>query len=101
MNGPETLRAAAHVLSTRHEKERANALAGLLHNRARDMENNIAIWRCTGQDVAALIGKHYGVYLAVARAILSNHVYYPTDTVRPAAELTPPPAAATAARTSE
>jgi hypothetical protein len=70
MNAPDTLRAAAHALSERHDIEHANALAGLLHNRADNMEHNIVIWRRRQQDVPALIEKHYGVYLTVARAVL-------------------------------
>lgn len=70
MNPPDTLRAAAHALSGNHDIEHTHAVAGLLHNRADDMEHNIAIWRCARQDVPALIEKHYGVYLTVARAVL-------------------------------
>jgi hypothetical protein len=70
MNTPDTLRAAASTLSGRKDLEHANALAGLLQNRADDMEHNIVIWRYTNQDVAALIEKHYGIYLTVATAIL-------------------------------
>ena len=72
MNGPDMLRAAAHALSDRTELDHAPALAGLLHNRADDMERNIVIWRCTGQDVPALVRKHYGVYLTVARTVLTQ-----------------------------
>lgn len=72
MNVPDTLRAAAYALSDRTGLERATALAGLLQNRADDMERNIAIWRRTRQDVPALIAKYYGVYLTVARAVLSD-----------------------------
>ncbi len=43
VNVPETLRAAAHALSDRTDLEHATALAGLLHNRAYDMERNITI----------------------------------------------------------
>jgi hypothetical protein len=67
---PGTLRAAAHTLSGHKDLEHANALAGLLQNRADDMEHNIAIWRCTKQDVPALIEKHYGIYLTIATAVL-------------------------------
>ena len=74
MDVPGTLRAAAHVLSDRTDLEHATALAGLLQNRADDMERNIAIWRRTGQDVPALIAMHYGVYLTVSRAVLSDSV---------------------------
>jgi hypothetical protein len=70
MNTPDTLRAAASTLSGRKDLEHANALAGLLQNRADEMEHNIVIWRYTNQDVAALIEKHYGIYLTVATAIL-------------------------------
>jgi hypothetical protein len=72
MNVPDTLRAAAQALSDRTDLEHATALAGLLQNRADDMEHNIAIWRSTGQDTPALIMKYYGVYLTVARAVLSD-----------------------------
>lgn len=71
MNVPDTLRAAAHTLSDRTDREHAIALAGLLQNRADDMERKIAIWRRTGQDTPALIMKYYGVYLTVARAVLA------------------------------
>jgi len=47
----------------------------LLQNRADDMECNIVIWRRTGQDVPALVEKHYGVYLTVAKAVLHNPRY--------------------------
>ena len=71
----DTLRAAAHALSDRtHRGAHAPALAGLLQNRADDMEGNIAIWQRTGQDIPALVEKHYGVYLTVATAVLSIHV---------------------------
>jgi hypothetical protein len=63
MNVPDTLRAAAHALSDRTDLAHGPALAGLLHNRADDMERNVAVWQRTGQDVAALIEKYYGVYL--------------------------------------
>jgi hypothetical protein len=74
MDLPDTLRAAAHVLSDRTDLEHAAALAGLLQNRADDMESNIAIWRRTGQDVPDLIAKYYGVYLTAARTVLSDSV---------------------------
>ena len=74
MDVPDTLRAAAHALSDRTDLEHATALAGLLQNRADDMESNIAIWRRTGQDVPALIAKYYGVYLTAARTVLSDSV---------------------------
>ncbi len=70
INAPDTLRAAAHTLSGRKDLKHANALAGLLQNRADDMEHNIAIWRCTKRDVPTLIEKHYGIYLTVATAVL-------------------------------
>jgi hypothetical protein len=66
----DTLRAAANALSDRIDLAHAPALAGLLQNRADDMERNITIWQRTGQDVPALVEKHYGVYLTVARAVL-------------------------------
>ena len=66
MNVFDTLRAAAHVLSDRTDRAHARALAGLLHNRADDMEGNIALWRRTGRDVPALVEKYYGVYLTVS-----------------------------------
>jgi hypothetical protein len=69
MNGPDTLRAAARALSDRTDLVHAPALAGLLQNRADDMERNIAIWRRAGQDVPALVDKYYGVYLTVALAV--------------------------------
>lgn len=74
MNGPDTLRAAAHALRDRAELEHGPALAGLLHNRADDMERNIVIWRRTEQEVPALVEKHYGVYLTVARTVLADNV---------------------------
>jgi hypothetical protein len=74
MNGPDMLRAAAHALSDHAELDHAPALAGLLHNRAVDMERNIALWRRTGQDVLALVEKHYGVYLTVARTVLADSI---------------------------
>jgi hypothetical protein len=70
MNGPDTLRAAARALSARTDLAHAPALAGLLQNRADDVECNIAFWRGTGQDVPALVDKYYGVYLTVAKAVL-------------------------------
>jgi hypothetical protein len=87
MSAPDTLRAAAHALSDRIDLGDATALAGLLQNRAGDMERNIAIWRRTGQDVPALIASYYGVYLTVARAVLSDPHYGLTGTVRPQNEL--------------
>jgi hypothetical protein len=70
MNAVDTLRAAARALSDRTDLAHAPAFAGLLHNRADDMERNIALWRRAGQDVPALVDKYYGVYLAVAAAAL-------------------------------
>lgn len=70
MNAPDTLRAAAHTLSDRTDVAHAPALAGLLQNRADDMERNFAIWQGAGQDVPALVDKYYGVYLTVAKAVL-------------------------------
>lgn len=75
MDVPDTLKAAAHQLSECTDREHAPALAGLLQNRADDMERNIVIWRRTGQDTPALIMKYYGVYLTVARAVLSDPRY--------------------------
>jgi hypothetical protein len=80
INAPDTLRAAAHMLSGRKDLKHANALAGLLQNRADDMEHNIAIWRCTKQDVPALIEKHYGIYLTAATAVLLHPRYNLTCT---------------------
>ena len=74
MNVPDMLRAAAHALRERTELDHGPALAGLLQNRADDMERNIVIWRRTGQDVPALVEKHYGVYLTVARTVLSDSI---------------------------
>jgi hypothetical protein len=75
MNAPDMLRAAAQTLSDHPDPARAPALAGLLQNRAADMERSIALWRRAGQDVPVLVERHYGVYLAVARAVLfdSHH----------------------------
>ncbi|MDQ4092934.1 MAG: hypothetical protein M3143_05880 [Actinomycetota bacterium] len=92
MNAPDTLRAAAHALSDRTDLDKATALAGLLQNRADDMERNIAIWRRTGQNVPALIAKYYGVYLTVAKAVLSDSHYGLTATVPSPEELKPNPA---------
>lgn len=75
MIGPDMLRAAAQALSERTDVAHGPALAGLLHNRADDMERNIAVWQRTGQDVPALIDKHYGVYLTVAQAVLVDPRY--------------------------
>lgn len=75
MNVPDTLRAAAQALRDRTDREHATALAGLLQNRADDMERNIAIWRRAGQDTPALVMKYYGVYLTVARGVLSDPRY--------------------------
>ena len=70
MNVAETLRAAARALSDRADLTHAPALAGLLYNRADDMERNIALWRRSTQDIPALVEQHYGVYLAVAKVVL-------------------------------
>jgi hypothetical protein len=75
MNAADTLRAAAQALSDRPDLVHAPALAGLLQNRADDMECNIAIWRRAGQDVPVLAERYYGVYLAVARAVLFDPRY--------------------------
>jgi hypothetical protein len=75
MNVPDTLRTAAQALSDRPGLAHAPALAGLLQNRADDMEDNIAIWQRTGQDVPLLVERHYGVYLDVARAVLFDPSY--------------------------
>lgn len=72
MNVVDTLRAAAQALSDRTDLAHGPALAGLLRNRADDMERNIALWRRTGQDVPAMVDKYYGVYLAVAATVLLN-----------------------------
>lgn len=63
------LRTAAQALGY-VERAHAPALVGLLLNRADDMERNIAAWRRAGQDVAALVNQHYGVYLTTAVAVL-------------------------------
>jgi hypothetical protein len=70
MNVADTLRAAAHVLRDRTDLAHAPALAGLLHNRADDMERNIALWRRCAQDIPTLVEQHYGMYLAVASVVL-------------------------------
>ena len=75
MNFADTLRAAAQALSNRPDLAHAPAQAGLLQNRANDMEDNIVVWKCAGQHVSDLVEKHYGVYLAVARAILFDPRY--------------------------
>ena len=75
MSGPDTLRAAVHALSDRADVPQGPALAGLLQNRADDMEWNMAVWGCTGQDVAALVDQCYGVYLSVAQAVLADPRY--------------------------
>jgi len=75
MNIPDMLRAAAQTLSERRDLAHAPALAGLLQNRADDMERSIALWRRAGQDVPILAEKYYGVYLAVARAVLFDSNY--------------------------
>ena len=70
MNHADTLRAAAHALSDRVDLPHAPALAGLLQNRAQEMEHNITLWQRTGQDIPTLVETYYGVYLTVARAAL-------------------------------
>jgi hypothetical protein len=75
MNVVDTLRAAADALRDRTDLAHASALAGLLHNRADDMERNIVVWQRAGQDVPALVGNYYGVYLSVARAVLLTPRY--------------------------
>jgi len=75
MDVADTLRAAAQALSDRPDLAHAPALAGLLQNRADDMERNIAIWRRTGQDVPVLVEMYYGVYLHVARTVLFDPGY--------------------------
>ncbi|HZS19649.1 MAG TPA: hypothetical protein VFA63_01540 [Pseudonocardiaceae bacterium] len=70
MNVVDILRAAAWALSARPDLARAAALAGLLQNRADDMERNIVVWERAGQDIPVLVERHYGVYLAVARTVL-------------------------------
>lgn len=72
MNAVEILRTAARAISCGADCARpgAHALAGLFRNRADDMELNIALWQRAGQDVPALVNQHYGVYLAVAVAVL-------------------------------
>jgi hypothetical protein len=75
MNGADTLRAAARALSDRTDLAHAPALAGLLHNRAEDLERNIALWRHTQQDIPALVESHYGAYLTVAKAVLLYRRY--------------------------
>ena len=74
MNVPDMLRAAAHALRDRAELDHGLTLAGLLQNRADDMERNTVIWRRTGQDVPVLVEKHYGVYLTIARTVLTDRV---------------------------
>jgi hypothetical protein len=75
MDIAETLRAAAQALSDRPDLAHAPALAGLLQNRADDMERNIMIWRRAGQDVPVLVESHYGVYLDVAKTVLFDPRY--------------------------
>jgi len=75
MNVPNTLRAAAHALSDRTDVAHAPALAGLLQNRADDMERNFTIWQDAGHDIPTLVNKYYGVYLTVARAVLLDRSY--------------------------
>ncbi|MBV9060937.1 MAG: hypothetical protein JOZ09_17555 [Pseudonocardiales bacterium] len=71
MNAPDTLRAAAHMLNNRTNPKIAAALARLLQNCADDIERNVVIWQRVGQDVPALVEKYYGVYLAVAKTVVS------------------------------
>jgi hypothetical protein len=73
MNSADTLRAAARTLSNRTDLPHAPALAGLLHNRADDMEHNITLWRHTHQDIPTLVENHYGAYLTVAKTVLLHH----------------------------
>jgi hypothetical protein len=75
MNVPDTLREAAYALSDRIDVAHAPALAGLLQNRADEMERNFAVWQGAGQDVPTLVDKYYGVYLTVARAVLLDRSY--------------------------
>ena len=75
MNGADTLRAAARALSDRTDLAHAPALAGLLHNRADDMERNIALWRGAQRDIPTLVDSHYGAYLTVAKAVLLHRRY--------------------------
>ena len=75
MNVADTLRAAAHALGGRPDLAHGPALAGLLQNRADDMERNVALWRRAGQDVSVLVERYYGVYLAVARTVLADPRY--------------------------
>jgi hypothetical protein len=72
MNSADTLRAAARALSNRTDLAHAPALAGLLHNRADDMEHNIALWRGAQQDILTLVDSHYGAYLTVAKTVLRH-----------------------------
>ena len=74
MNVPDMLRAAAYALRDRTELDHGPTLAGLLQNRADDMERNTVIWRRTGQDVPVLVEKYYGVYLTIARTVLADSV---------------------------
>ena len=88
MNVPDTLRTAAQALSDRPGLAHAPALAGLLQNRADDMERNIAVWQRSGQDVPLLVERHYGVYLDVARAVLFDpHYGYDRTASFPSAEM--------------
>ncbi|MBV8992993.1 MAG: hypothetical protein JO287_04650 [Pseudonocardiales bacterium] len=75
MNSADTLRAAARALSNRTDLAHAPALAGLLHNRADDMERNITLWQHTQQDIPTLIENHYGAYLTVAKTVLLHRRY--------------------------
>ena len=73
MNSADTLRAAARALSNRTDLAHAPALAGLLHNRADDMERNITLWQHAQQDIPTLIENHYGTYLTAAKTVLLHH----------------------------
>jgi len=75
MNGADTLRAAARALSNRTDLAHAPALAGLLHNRADDMERNITLWQHAQQDIPTLVESHYGTYLTVAKTVLLHRPY--------------------------
>jgi len=81
MDLADTLRAAAQALGDCPGLAHAAALAGLLHNRADDMDRNITIWQRTGQDVPVLVETYYGVYLDVARAVLLDPRYVADCTV--------------------
>jgi hypothetical protein len=74
MNVADMLRTAAQALSGRADLAHAGALAGLLRNRADDVERNIVVWERAGEDVPVLVERYYGVYLTVAKNILSIEV---------------------------